>query len=125
MKLLSRAEILSATDKRTMTVATPEWGADTSVLIGVMGPLEYARLVDYSDSLGTPVTTEPADDEEPNVPDDFCCDSPAADIPGDIDTIDADQSPPILPTAADERDKEEAEPTRTYTRADLDRKSVV
>ena len=57
--LLDKGKILAARDKRTETVAVPEWGDGAQVLIGSMGALAYARMMDWIETLGTAPTAEP------------------------------------------------------------------
>ena len=110
MQALNREAILAARPADTVEVPVPEWGEGACVVLATMGPLEYAELIDWMDTLGRPARKTAApepDDDGPAVPEDFTCDAPA--LP--------DAEPAAEPD--DEAADDEAEPERTFSISEI------
>lgn len=103
--LLTAAQILAARDKKTVEVAVPEWGEGASVLVGIMGALEYAEFQDWLRHCGRPPEAPAEADESADKPIRvFTTDSPG----GEPEPLDAEAAGP------EEADDDES-PARQYS----------
>jgi hypothetical protein len=73
--LLNAAAIIAAKDKRTITVAVPEWGDGGEVLVGSMSALDRARLGDWL--LGQQPLPPPESEPQSEEPMVVTCGSPS------------------------------------------------
>lgn len=130
--LLNAAQILAQRGARTVTVDVPEWGEGAQVLVGVIGGLAKARIIDWLDGIGrAPEPPEPAEDDT------FSCDSPPPEQnagrcdPGRVDRLElllhqfiegvrAEETPADLEETilAAEAVLETTAPGKVYTRAE-------